>query len=123
MKKSVLMGMALVSFLSFTACNKKQAASSDSAQKVVRINFQTGSLCYAPTHVAMKMGLFDEELAKIGQKAEYVHIVEGGATLGEMIAAGKVDAGYGLYATQLQAMENGLPISFTSGIHIGCTKY
>ena len=40
-----------------------------------------------------------------------------------MIASGKVDAGYGLYATQLQAIENGLPISFTSGIHIGCTKY
>ncbi|MBQ1870000.1 MAG: ABC transporter substrate-binding protein, partial [Treponema sp.] len=108
----------------FISCKKKQAASGgESEQKVVRINFQTGSLCYAPTHVAMKLGLFEEELAKIGQKAEYVHIVEGGATLGEMIASGKVDAGYGLYATQLQAMENGLPISFTSGIHIGCTKY
>ena len=108
-----------------TGCSKKEAAktSGEENQKVVRINFQTGSLCYAPTHVAMKMGLFEEELSKIGQKAEYVHIVEGGATLDEMIAAGKVDAGYGLYATQLQAMENGLPISFTSGIHIGCTKY
>ena len=123
MKKSVLMGMALVSFLSFTACNKKQAASSDSAQKVVRINFQTGTLCAAPVHVAMKMGLFEEELAAIGQKAEYVQVVEGGATLAEMIGSGKVDAGYGLYATQLQAMENGLPISYTSGIHVGCTKY
>ncbi|MBR1722040.1 MAG: ABC transporter substrate-binding protein [Treponema sp.] len=123
MKKSLLMGMALVSFLSFTACNKKQAASSDSAQKVVRINFQTGTLCAAPVHVAMKMGLFEEELAAIGQKAEYVQVVEGGATLAEMIASGKVDAGYGLYATQLQAIENGLPISYTSGIHIGCTKY
>ena len=123
MKKSVLMGMALVSFLSFTACNKKQAASSDSAQKVVRINFQTGTLCAAPVHVAMKMGLFEEELAAIGQKAEYVQVVEGGATLAEMIASGKVDAGYGLYATQMQAIENGLPISYTSGIHVGCTKY
>ena len=123
MKKSLLMGMALVFFLSFTACNKKQVASSDSAQKVVRINFQTGTLCAAPVHVAMKMGLFEEELAAIGQKAEYVQVVEGGATLAEMIASGKVDAGYGLYATQLQAIENGLPISYTSGIHIGCTKY
>ena len=123
MKKSLLMGMALVSFLSFTACNKKQAASSDSAQKVVRINFQTGTLCAAPVHVAMKMGLFEEELAAIGQKAEYVQVVEGGATLAEMIASGKVDAGYGLYATQMQAIENGLPIAYTSGIHVGCTKY
>ena len=109
----------------YTACSKNQktAASSAPEQKVVRINYQTGNLCGAPVHVAWKLGLFDEELAKIGQKAEYVAQVEGGATLAEMIASGKVDAGYGLYATQLQAIENGLPISFTSGIHIGCTKY
>ncbi len=113
--------LALTSLL--TSCSKKQAASSTPEQKVVRINYQTGNLCGAPVHVAWKLGLFDEELAKIGQKAEYVAVVEGGATLAEMIASGKVDAGYGLYATQLQAIENGLPISFTSGIHIGCTKY
>ena len=115
---------ALALTTAYTSCSKKQAAAAgESAQKVVRINFQTGSLCAAPVHVAMKMGLFEQELAAIGQKAEYVQVVEGGATLGEMIASGKVDAGYGLYATQLQAMENGLPISYTSGIHIGCTKY
>ena len=122
MKKSLLIGMALLaaSSLMFTSCEKKSAASS---QKVVRINFQTGTLCAAPVHVAMKMGLFEEELAAIGQKAEYVQVVEGGATLAEMIASGKVDAGYGLYATQMQAIENGLPIAYTSGIHVGCTKY
>ena len=124
MKKSLLIAGAVltVASLSFTACNKKAAKASES-QKVVRINFQTGGLCHAPVHVAMINGLFDEELGKIGQKAEYVQVVEGGATLGEMIASGKVDAGYGLYATQLQAIENGLSISYTSGIHIGCTKY
>ena len=126
MKSSKIMilaaGMLLIAGL--TSCSKKSAsAGGGQAQKVVRINYQTGNLCGAPVHVAWKLGLFDEELAKIGQKAEYVPQVEGGATLGEMIASGKVDAGYGLYATQLQAMENGLPISFTSGIHIGCTKY
>ncbi|MBP3773556.1 MAG: ABC transporter substrate-binding protein [Treponema sp.] len=124
MKKSLLIaGAALaIASLSFTACNKKAAKASES-QKVVRINFQTGTLCGAPVHVAWKMGFFDEELAKIGQKAEYVQVVEGGATLAELIGSGKVDAGYGLYATQMQAIENGLPISYTSGIHIGCTKY
>ena len=119
MKKTVsVIGIALMAAsVMFTSCEKK------SAQKVVRINFQTGTLCAAPVHVAMKMGLFEEELAAVGQKAEYVQVVEGGATLAEMIASGKVDAGYGLYATQLQAIENGLPISYTSGIHVGCTKY
>ena len=124
MKKTIFVTLAAVfiASLAFTACSKKQASGS-SEQKVVRINFQTGSLCAAPVHVAMKMGLFEEELNAIGQKAEYVQVVEGGATLAEMIGSGKVDAGYGLYATQLQAMENGLPISYTSGIHVGCTKY
>lgn len=124
MKRSVLISGIAVMALSvmITACNKKQSAKTP-AQKVVRINFQTGILCGAPVHVAMKTGLFDEELAAIGQKAEYVQVVEGGATLAEMIASGKVDAGYGLYATQLQAIENGLPISYASGIHVGCTKY
>ena len=121
MKKSIYaVGLALVALAAFVSCSKKEAsadAGSSSEQKIVRINFSTGSLCHAPVHVAMKLGLFDEELEKIGQKAEYVQVVEGGATLGEMIASGKVDAGYGLYATQLQAIENGLPISFTSGIH------
>ena len=119
MKKSLMMAMAVLSAsVLMSGCSKKSAK-----EKVVTINFQTGGLCYAPVHVAMKMGLFDEELSKIGQKANYVEVVQGGATLGEMIASGKVDAGYGLYATQLQAMENGLPIVYTSGIHVGCTKY
>lgn len=127
-----LLFFTLVFLLTLAAgCSKKSSAEASaessaagkSKQKVVHINFSTGSLCHAPVHVAMKLGLFDEELGKIGQKAEYVQVIEGGATLGEMIASGKVDAGYGLYATQLLAIENGLPISFTSGIHIGCTKY
>lgn len=113
----------LVAASALISCKGKEANGEGAVQKVVRINFQTGGLCAAPVHVAMKMGLFDEELAAIGQKAEYVQVVEGGATLAEMIGSGKVDAGYGLYATQLQAMENGLPISYTSGIHVGCTKY
>ncbi len=127
MKKSILavfmVEIAAFAVLFLGGCSKKNGTTQAETAKVVKINFQTGGLCAAPVHVAMKMGLFDEELSKIGQKAEYVQVVEGGATLGEMIASGKVDAGYGLYATQLQAMENGLPISFTSGIHTGCTKY
>ena len=123
--KIIILAAGMLLIAGLTSCSKKEVASTNGAQaqKVVRINYQTGNLCGAPVHVAWKLGLFDEELAKIGQKAEYVAQVEGGATLAEMIASGKVDAGYGLYATQLQAIENGLPISFTSGIHIGCTKY
>lgn len=121
MKKNQILFVALAAVsIIFSACKGKSKAES---QKTVRINFQRGSLCAAPVHVAWKLGIFEDELSKIGQKAEFVEVVEGGATLGEMIASGKVDAGYGLYATQLQPMENGLPIVYTSGIHVGCTKY
>lgn len=113
----------LVAAAGLSGCKEKSNQAKSGAQKVVRINFQRGGLCAAPVHVAWKLGIFDDELSKINQKAEFVEVVEGGATLGEMIASGKVDAGYGLYATQLQAMENGLQIVYTSGIHIGCTKY
>ena len=123
--RSVWTGLVLFTFSVFMicGCSKKEKAAKNTAQKVVRINYQTGTLCAAPVHIAMKKELFEEELAKIGQKAEYVNVVEGGPTLAELIGSGKVDAGYGLYATQLQAIENGLPISYTSGIHTGCTKY
>ncbi|MGN0739134.1 MAG: ABC transporter substrate-binding protein [Treponema sp.] len=120
---SVGLVLSAVSVLMICGCSKKETSAKNSSQKVVRINYQTGTLCAAPVHVAMKKGLFEEELAKIGQTAEYVNVIEGGPTLAELIGSGKVDAGYGLYATQLQAIENGLPISYTSGIHTGCTKY
>lgn len=124
MKKIKILTAALAAVsIIFSACKGKSILSKAESQKTVRINFQRGSLCAAPVHVAWKLGIFEDELSKIGQKAEFVEVVEGGATLGEMIASGKVDAGYGLYATQLQPMENGLPIVYTSGIHVGCTKY
>ena len=64
MKKSLILAAASLAAvsLSLTACNKKTETagnSSTQAQKVVRINFQTGSLCGAPVHVAWKLGLFD----------------------------------------------------------------
>lgn len=126
MSKKITAAVLVTMVLAFgvLSCSKKEGASSSSKEgKVVRINFQTGMLCGAPVHVAMKKGLFEQELAAIGQRPEYVQVVEGGATLAELIGTGKVDAGYGLYATQLQAMENGLPITYVSGIHTGCTKY
>ena len=75
MKKSLFIGTLAAGMLlaaGLTSCSKKTAAAEGAqAQKVVRINYQTGNLCGAPVHVAWKLGLFDEELAKIGQKAEY----------------------------------------------------
>ena len=71
------LSLLIASALVICSCSKKDNAAGTSAssgknstQKVVRINYQTGTLCAAPVHIAMKKGLFEEELAKIGHKAE-----------------------------------------------------
>ena len=58
MKKSFIIStFFVVASLSLIGCSKKSetgsAAGGNQEQKVVRINFSTGSLCHAPVHVAM----------------------------------------------------------------------
>lgn len=129
LSKTLLFAISLLTLV-FAGCKEKNASSAESKtsstnnnQKVIRIIYQTGNLCGAPVHIAMKNGLFDEELGKIGQKAEYVLLNVAETSVGELVASKKADAGFGLYATQIPSLENGLPLVFVSGIHTGCTKY
>ena len=89
---------------------------------VVKIAYFTGALCEAPFQIAMLKGYFKEEFEKIGQKFEMVRVGEN-TTLNELIVTGKADAGFDLLATRLQPIENGLPITFVTGLHTGCTKF
>ena len=91
--------------------------------KPVRIAHYTGVLCSAPVHTAWLKGYFDEEFKKIGQKYEMVPIAEGSGSVNDLIVAGKADAGNELLATELQPIQNGLPITFVTGVHTGCTKF
>ena len=91
--------------------------------KTVRIAHYTGVLCSAPVHTAWLKGFFDEEFKKIGQKYEMVPIAEGSGSVNDLIVAGKADAGNELLATELQPIQNGLPIIFVTGVHTGCTKF
>ncbi len=74
------------------------------------------SLCQAPLHIAVEKGFFAAE----GIQAENVQIDP--AHVQEAVAAGQIDAGFGLIGKFLKPLENGLPIKFTAGIHTGCTK-
>lgn len=125
--KKFLTAVFAVFVILFFGCKEKTNSSvskkADKEQKVVRIIYQSGNLCGAPVHIAMMNGLFEEELEKIGQKAEYIHLDVGQTSVAELVSSNKADAGFGLYATQIPSLENGLPIVFVSGIHTGCTKY
>jgi NitT/TauT family transport system substrate-binding protein len=83
--------------------------------KVLRVGY-TGSLCEAPLHIAIEKGYFAAE----GLTAEAIRLAPG--TNFEAITAGKIDASFGLLATLIQPLSNGMPIKITTGLHTGCDK-
>ena len=75
-----------------------------------------GSLCEGPLHIAIEKGFFREE----GLEAEAVRLAPG--TNFAAISTGKIDASFGLLATLIQPLSNGLPIKIVTGLHTGCDK-
>ena len=87
----------------------------------VKILLAKESLCLGVVHFAIENGYFDEEFENIGQKYE---IVEGEVSqTADLVATGQVNAAYGLTASYMEPISNGLNIVFTTGLHRGCTKF
>ena len=99
------------------SCSRK------SANAPVQIGFEKGYLCSAPVHMAITLGFLEEEFSKIGQEYVLVDMLAGGSTQAELVASGKLDAAYNLTATLMQPIDNGLPVSFITGVHTGCTRF
>lgn len=85
------------------------------ADYVLRIGWG-GSLCEAPLHMAVEKGFFEEE----GLKYELVKLAPG--TTFDAITANQIDASFGLLASLIQPLSNGLPVKITTGLHTGCDK-
>lgn len=119
MKKLFKTGIAVIGAVFLLAsCKGKEKV------PVVHIGYTTGDICGAPLHLAILNGYLDEEFNAIGQKWEPVlRTVTNGLTPAELVASGKMDAGTELVASMLQQLENGLDVTFTAGIHTGCTKF
>jgi NitT/TauT family transport system substrate-binding protein len=112
-KKLSAIAVALIATLLLTSCGQKQEVKAD--DYVVKIGY-SGSLCEAPVHMAVEKGFFAEE----GLKVDVIKLAPG--TAFEAVTAGKTDAGFGLLASLIQPLSNGLPIKITSGLHTGCDK-
>ena len=87
----------------------------------VKILLSKESLCLGPVHIAVENGYFDEEFEAIGQEYELVEAEVNQAA--ELITSGQINAAYGLTASYMEPISNGLNITFTVGLHTGCTKY
>lgn len=112
-KKMMIVAITILSMVLLSACGQKPVSKTEDL--VLKIGY-AGSLCEAPVHMAVEKGFFEEE----GLKVELVKLAPGAAF--EAITAGKVDAGFGLLASLMQPLSNGLPIKITTGLHTGCDK-
>lgn len=117
-RKTLSLGLiAALVILTMTACGKEDEA--DKAADIV-IGTANGSLCLAPLHIAIDNGYFEEEFEKAGitWRVEEIDI----ANLPDLVASKKVDASLTLAGSMIPQIDNGLEITFTAGIHTGCTK-
>lgn len=114
-KKFSVIALFLIVSLLLTACGQQQAAAPKAEDFVLKLGY-SGSLCEAPLHMAVEKGFFEQE----GLKVELIKLAPG--TAFEAVTAGTVDAGFGLLASLIQPLSNGLPIKITSGLHTGCDK-
>ena len=116
-KKMTMIAFTVIFTLLLTACGQQQQqpVASKADDFVLKIGY-SGSLCEAPVHMAVEKGYFAEE----GLKVEVVKLAPG--TNFEAITAGKIDASFGLLASLMQPLSNGLPVKVTTGLHTGCDK-
>jgi NitT/TauT family transport system substrate-binding protein len=115
-KKIAIILVAVLSIvLTLAGCGEKPAAVKNDNDYVLKIGY-SGSLCEAPLQMAIEKGFFEAE----GLKIDVTKLAPG--TAFEAVTAGKVEAGFGLLASLVQPLSNGLPIKITSGLHTGCDK-
>ena len=127
-----LCSVMLVTALSIgglSACSKKEksegSSSSSGGQSSgnvdIIIGTANGSLCLAPLHIAIDNGYFEEEFkaAGVSWRVEEIDL----NNLSELVASNKVDASTQLAGAMIPQIDNGLEITFTGGLHTGCTKY
>lgn len=120
MKKSFLgravFALGLASLFVFSSCGKKKET-----EFTFKIGTANSSLCPAPLHVAIDLGIFEEEFSAAGLKHEVIEIDMQQATT--LVVAKKIDATLGLAGSLLPQIDNGLDVKFLSGVHTGCTKF
>ena len=121
--------VAALSISVLTACSGKRetasgttAAGGQSSGDVdIVIGTANGSLCLAPLHIAIDNGYFEEEFSKAGVTWRVEEIDLG--NISELVASNKIDASTQLAGAMIPQVDNGLEITFTAGLHTGCTKY
>ncbi len=94
---------------------------SASSGQTVRIQVSKDTVCGVAMQLAAELGYFEDELGAIGQDCE-VTVAASSETV-DLLTSGKIDAAFGLACNFITPISNGLPVSFVTGVHKGCTKF
>ena len=117
MVKKIFTVISILAVLAgMTSCSKK-----DKSDFVFKIGTANSGLCGAPLHIGIDKGIFAEEFGKAGLKFETIEINIQEATA--LCVSKKIDASLGLAGSLIPQMDNGLDVSFLTGVHTGCTKF
>ena len=120
MKKSAFTKFASAVVLSASLASLISCKKEDK-EFAFKVGTANSSLCPAPLHVAIDLGIFEEEFSKAGLKYDVVEIDMMQAS--SLIVAKKIDATLGLAGSLLPQIDNGLDVKFLTGVHTGCTKF
>lgn len=107
-------------FSCLTGCgSKKEEVDKDKDVDIV-IGTANGSLCLVPLHIAIDNGYFEEEFADAGVtwRVEEIDM----SNIADLVASEKIDASTQLAGAMIPQIDNGLEITFTAGMHTGCTR-
>ena len=74
---------------------------------------RTGSLCWAPQYVA-------EDLLRAEGFTEVEYVSFPGGAVSEVLAAGKADMSLNFIGPNLTRLDQGDPVVFLAGVHVGC---
>ena len=128
-KKSMILSAILVTVLAFTGCGNTQTNTSNttsdtdgsqqSNEKVIRIGSPTtdGTQLVENAGLAYKLGYLDEELEKVGYKAEYVGFAQGGTAINEAFASGQLDVAFVGDVPEIIAKSNGLEVELFANLN------
>ncbi|HEX2950237.1 MAG TPA: ABC transporter substrate-binding protein [Armatimonadota bacterium] len=118
MKKSAIffiLAIIVVAIVVGVVISKHHSTSTSAAPAVIHIGY-FGTTCEAPLFAAYENGFWKDEGLN-------VELVKGDSnTLKDALATGKVDATDGLLMQWIKAIEQGLDVKFTAGIHTGCIQ-
>jgi NitT/TauT family transport system substrate-binding protein len=110
--------LALTAVLGLAACGDNTSDGEAPLNRAVKISYAPTAFCQAPLGIAEWQGFFEAE----GIETEFINYGTDSQAVRAALQSGGVDAAAGMVAEFLVPISNGLNLTFTTGLHTGCSS-